>query len=61
MCEFLLHEVPAEQAFSFSFLIFLKKHSTEWLLCPQYVHFALADFAFSLCILDPETLFWRFK
>ena len=44
--EFLFDEAPAERDFSFSFLIFLKHFSTEWLVSPQYVHFALAEFAF---------------
>ena len=33
----------------------------EWLESPQYVHFVLAEFAFSLCLLDPELLLSRFK
>ena len=40
----------AERAFSYSFLIFLKHFPTEWLVSPQYVHFDLAEFAFSLCL-----------
>ena len=59
--EFLLEEVPAERAFYFSFLIFLKHFSTEWLESPQYLHFVWTEFAFSLCLLDPELLLSRFK
>ena len=59
--EFLLDEVPAEQAFSFSFLIFLKHFPTEWLENPQNVHFVWKEFDISLCLLDPETLLLRFK
>ena len=58
---FFLDEVPAERAFSFSFLIFLKHFSTEWLLSPQCLHFIWTELASSLCILDPERLLSRFK
>ena len=59
--EFLFDEAPAEQAFSLSFLIFLKHFSTEWLVNPQNEHFALAEFALSLFLLDPNWLLSRFK
>ena len=58
---FFFDEAPAEWPFSFSFLLFLKLFSTEWLVSPQYVHFALAEFPFSLCLIDPERLLSRFK
>ena len=57
----LFDKVPAEWAFSFSFLIFFKHFSTGWLVSLQYVHFVLADFAFSLCLLDADWLLSRFK
>ena len=47
-------EAPVERAFSLSFLIFLKHFSTEWLVNPQNDHFALAEFAFSLFLPDPD-------
>ena len=59
--EFLFDEAPAERAFSLSFLIFLKHFLTEWLVNQQNVHFALAEFDFSLCLLDPDWLLSRFK
>ena len=52
--EFLFDKAPAERAFSLSFPIFLKHFSTEWLVNPHNVHFALAEFDFSLCLLDPD-------
>ena len=48
-------------SFLFSFLIFLRHFSTEWLESPQYVHFALEEFDFSLCLIDPDWLLSRFK
>ena len=59
--EFLLDELPVEQDFHFYFLIFLKRFSTEWFESPQYVHCALAEFPFSLCLLDPDWLLSVFK
>ena len=49
----LLSEWPAAQDFSFSYLIFLKHFSAEWLIPQQKVHFFWTVFAFSLFI--PKT------